>query len=228
MGGYDHEPIRGLPERLPSGERLLWQGGPKRAAIARRALHGRKVVVYFALLMAWAAAAAYSDGKPTEQVVVAGLVPMVPMLGLLALIHFYAYLVARTTVYTVTSRRVVLRFGVALPRSINIPFRVIQAAAMRSFPDGTGNISLELDGSAHIAYLHMWPHARPWRFSKTQPMLRGLAAPDEVARLLGDALNAAKQDSTPKPRPRPKDEATFESPIDDDGAAAPRLDAAVH
>ncbi len=221
MDEYDHEPLRGLPEELPTGERLLWQGAPKRAAIARRALHDRKIVVYFAILMAWAAAAAWSDGKPTDQVVMIGLVPLVPMLGLLALIHFYAYLVARTTVYTVTTRRLVFRFGVALPRSFNIPFKVVRAASIKSFPDGTGNISLALDGSAHIAYLHMWPHARPWHFSKTEPMMRGLEAPEEVARLLGDALKASKEDSTPKVQPTPRDDATFETPTDEPAAESP-------
>ena len=29
MSEYDHEPVRGLPGVLPSGEALLWQGAPE-------------------------------------------------------------------------------------------------------------------------------------------------------------------------------------------------------
>ena len=43
----------------------------------------------------------------------------------------------------------------------------------------------------HIAYVHLWPHARPWHVRRTQPMLRAL--PD--ARLVASVLSAALADS---------------------------------
>ena len=38
MSEFDTEPVPGLPEQLPEGERLRWQGAPKWAALAVRAL----------------------------------------------------------------------------------------------------------------------------------------------------------------------------------------------
>ena len=50
---------------------------------------------------------------------------------------------------------------------------------------------LSLLGRDRLAYLHLWPHVRPWRFSRVQPMLRGLPQVRETGRILGDALAAA-------------------------------------
>jgi hypothetical protein len=61
---YTSEPVRGLPENLPEGEHILWQGGPKWTALAVRALHVRAVAIYFALLAVWFAGAAMMDGLP--------------------------------------------------------------------------------------------------------------------------------------------------------------------
>ena len=35
---YHVEPVRGLPQSLPEGEELLWQGAPSTWALARDAL----------------------------------------------------------------------------------------------------------------------------------------------------------------------------------------------
>ena len=50
----DAEP--GLPEPLPHGERILWQGAPAWGSIARRVFHLRKVALYFGVLLAWTVA----------------------------------------------------------------------------------------------------------------------------------------------------------------------------
>ena len=54
LAGREHEfePERGLPEQLPAGEQLLWQGSPEWKRLAQRAFHVRKLVVYFAALIA--------------------------------------------------------------------------------------------------------------------------------------------------------------------------------
>jgi len=35
LGEYEYEPVPGLPQRLPQGERILWQGAPDWQTLAR-------------------------------------------------------------------------------------------------------------------------------------------------------------------------------------------------
>ena len=187
-GEYDFEPVRGLPERPPEDERVLWQGSPSWKPMAIRAFHVRKVAIYFAILAAWRTVSGFHDGETAAQVAVgvAGMLPiMVVGLGLLAGL---AYGYARTTIFTITSKRVVLRFGLALTLSLNLPFSRIKAADLRMFPDGSGDIAIRLGQGDRIAYAHLWPFARPWRMTHPQPMLRGLAKAEGVADILVAAI----------------------------------------
>ncbi len=189
---YESEPIRGLPERLPPGETILWQGEPRWQSLARRAFHTRSVSIYFAAIIAGRLALGVHSGESpaTAAAAALGLVPLaLAGVGLLALL---AWAMARSTVYTITNKRVVIRFGVALPMTINIPFKIITAAALRTHDDGTGDIPLQLTGTGRIAYLHLWPHARPWRMKTPEPMLRCIPQAVEVAKLLSQALVAAQ------------------------------------
>jgi len=47
--GHEHEfePEYGLPERLPDGEKMLWQGAPDFKALAIRVFHLRKLALHF-------------------------------------------------------------------------------------------------------------------------------------------------------------------------------------
>jgi len=187
---FEHEPIRGLPAHLPAGERILWQGSPAWRRLAVDAFHIRAVALYFALMLAWRGASLVAEGASAGAIAIAllWLLPLVAAgLGLLALL---AWLAGRTTVYTITSRRLVMRIGVALPMTLNIPFRLVSGAALRAFPDGTGNLPITIAGRNRIAYLILWPHARPWHLARPQPMLRAVPDAQRVARILGDALAA--------------------------------------
>jgi hypothetical protein len=39
-----------------------------------------------------------------------------------------------------------------------------------------------------IAYAHLWPHARPWHFKRSEPMLRCVPDAARVAGLLAQAI----------------------------------------
>ena len=80
-----------------------------------------------------------------------------------------------------------IRFGVALSMAVNFPFSKVAGAALRSCPDGTGDIPLTMQGPDKIAYLHLWPFARPGRYRQPEPMLRAVREPERVAALLSDA-----------------------------------------
>ena len=190
--GHEHELEQqyGLPERLPATEKILWQGSPDARALARSAFHLRKLALYFAALMALQAANVAADGASVADVLLALVWPA--GLSALALLGVWtlAWLTARTAVYTVTDRRVVMRIGIVLTLTFNLPLRTIESAAMRQGSGGHGDIVLALKGPDHIAWLHLWPHARPWHLTRTQPMLRALPQVADVAALLQRAWSA--------------------------------------
>ena len=188
---HEFEAAPGLPEPLPRGEHLLWQGSPDWRVMAREAMHLRMLAVYFALLLAARAVNVLATGGTVLDAGLAmlWLLPLAgAALGLLALL---AYLVSRTSVYTVTDRRVVMRIGVVLNITFNLPYSQIESAGLRANADGTGDITLVLAETDHIAYIHLWPHARPWHLKRTQPMLRALPQVQAVAQILSTALAAS-------------------------------------
>lgn len=185
---YDAEPVRGLPERLPAGEHILWQGGPRWFSIARQVFHVRAVLLYFGLLGAWFSLSAYYDGAPAGQALsYAAWTGVVALCGVTVLCTL-AWLIARTTVYTITNKRIVMRFGVAFPMAVNIPFAIVDCISLKKFANGTGNLAIKLTGPDGMAYLHLWPHVRPMKFSQAEPMLRGIPDAGQVAEMLNTAL----------------------------------------
>jgi hypothetical protein len=196
MKEYDFEPVRGLPEPLPEGETMLWQGSPLWKNMAARVVHLRAVAIYFAVLLAWYAQTKLAAGEASEDVIPACLKLGAVALGALALMGLYARMSARTTVYTITSRRVVIRAGVALPMILNLPFAKIESADLRLRADGSGDISLTLAQGERVAYLMLWPHAQPWRLFRARPMLRGIPNAEAVAQTLGRAVSAVDSGAT--------------------------------
>ena len=192
MSGHDdfeREAEPGLPERLPPGERVLWRGSPDWRSLARHGFHVRKVAIYFAALGIWYAVEAWHDGAPAADALVrlAGLGGVaLTAVGLLALL---AWLSAREAIYTVTDRRVVVRFGVALRMTLNVPFRIVESAGLKVHADGTGDLPLALAGDDRVSYAVLWPHARPWHLRRPEIMLRCVPEPERVAGLLADALD---------------------------------------
>jgi hypothetical protein len=190
---YEYEPVPGLPEHLPPGEVVLWQGAPRWQSMARYALHARKVALYFLALLLLHLVWELTGGKPLVDSLMASLrlaIPAALAIGLLALL---AWLLSRAALYTITNRRVVMRFGAAIPIAVNLPFAQITNAALREHGDGTGDIPLTLASKVRSNYLILWPHARPWHFSPPQPMLRAVPDAAKVARILASALSTAAQ-----------------------------------
>jgi hypothetical protein len=77
--------------------------------------------------------------------------------------------------YTLTNKRVVMRIGIVLTLTFNLPLRMLAGASIKTNPDGTGDIALKLAGNDHIAWLNLWPHARPWALRHPEPSLRCIA-----------------------------------------------------
>ena len=180
---HSREPVPGLPDWLPAGERILWQGRPDWREFAIRALHVRKVAIYFALLMLLRMSDDAAAASPFLFLIAA-----TAGLGLLGLL---ARGMARSALYTITNRRIVMRFGIAVPISLNLPFARIQSAGLHKHNASHGDIAIHVkpDERVRLSYLVLWPHARAWKLSPPVPMLRCIANADEVAQTLADALH---------------------------------------
>lgn len=179
---YEDEPIPGLPGRLPPGEEILWQGTPDWRGVARGVFHTRLVAVWF-IFVASLAFVAGGTG------IVGALTTLgVALLGL-GVLAVLARAQAKSTIYTLTNKRVVLRFGVALPKCVNVPLSLVGSADAK--PAGAGLVDVSLTPTVRfpLAYLQMWPHVRPWKFGSPQPMLR--AVPEAFVPQLADALMKA-------------------------------------
>jgi hypothetical protein len=179
----------GLPGPLPQGESMLWQGAPSWKNVAFRVLHVRKLLIYFGIL----AVICLIRSLIVETQQMWWSLFALLFLGSVAIgmLTTFAYFVAKTTVYTITEKRIVLRVGVAISMSLNLPFAMMESADLRLFRDGSGDIPLLLQGETRVGYITLWPHARPWRTRRVQPMLRSVPDAGRVAQILARALAAS-------------------------------------
>ena len=198
MTEYDNEPIPGLPAMLPPGETILWQGKPDWRALARSACHIRLIAGYFALLAAWAFVSAASDGIATARDLAGFAMTVIAGMVGVALLHLLAWGSARSTMYTLTNRRIVLRIGMALPKCINLPLGLVGAIDLAARDDGTGDLALAVTGRQRLGYVALWPHARPWKIANPQPMLRAVPDAATVAALVARTCLAANPHANPQ------------------------------
>ncbi|MEL6204288.1 MAG: photosynthetic complex putative assembly protein PuhB [Pseudomonadota bacterium] len=208
---FEHAP--GLPEPLPKGESILWQGRPSAWRLAVDSLCLRWVIGYFALLAVWRAGSAAADLP-----IGLALASAVPLLGLGAatvlILWGFSWVQARATVYTVTTSRVILRIGAALQVTLQLPYSRLQNIALDLGSTGHGTIAFEpqAEGGAQLSYLVLWPHARPWKMRLPQPAFRCIPDAQAVATLLAETAEgrlaqpvlARKTDvGTPEAAPAP-------------------------
>jgi hypothetical protein len=187
---FAFEPRRGLPGVLPPGERLLWQGTPNWRGLAVRSFHVRKIAAYFAFLALWRVATGVAGDQSVKSLAIgAGFIAVLGVAAIATLAGL-AYLNARSAVYSITTRRVLVRQGVAVPVTLNLPLQYIEAAGLRLFRDGTGDIAMTIGEAQRIAFLINWPHLKPGRFTRPEPSFRALDDARGAARILSGALAA--------------------------------------
>jgi hypothetical protein len=203
---FAFEPIRGIPAVLPQGETLLWQGSPDWKAMALRGYFVRKVAVYFVILAMFRIGFGVTHGH-TAGAILLSCVFLLALGGVAAgVLSMLAYLTSRSTVYSITSRRVLLRHGIAVPITMNIPFTLIESAGVTAFADGTGDIAMTLPKNQRVGYMITWPHLRPDKITQPEPAFRALADARQAADILAAALaaeagsNAVRVDVEPEAR----------------------------
>ena len=183
------EPIEGLPELLPKGEVILWQGRPNWLRLTIESLNLWWVIGYFGLLAAWRFLSVI-DYMPFGTSISASI----PFLFVAAFVGLLlcgvGYIQAKETLYTITNRRVVMRIGAALTLTLNLPFTKIDNAAVAKKRGGFGNIAFETSGDTKFSFFVLWPHARSWYFGKPQPTLKCIPDIEKVSSILGQAAKS--------------------------------------
>jgi hypothetical protein len=179
---HEWEAAPGLPTALPPGERVVWQGAPDWQRLAIHAFHVRKIALYFALMLAVQAINLTAVSGPVDwkPLVAAGSLYALALVLLLGT----AWMSARSTLYTLTNKRVVMRIGIVLTLTFNLPFKRIAGASLKSQGAGTGDIALALHPEDRIGWAHLWPHQRAWHVTQPQPTLRCVADSQQVGELL--------------------------------------------
>jgi len=183
--------LEGVEAPLPDGEEVLWQAKPARNALALHAFHARKIALYFGALICLSAIFASGEAEPFAFFLASA--KWLALGGAVAcgFAFIVATLSARTTLYAITERRVVMKIGIALPVVLNIPLHIIDGVDIKRRSDGSGDLALRLGNQSRVAFAVLWPHARAWHVRYPEPLLRGLVNVDGVGAMLKQALLSA-------------------------------------
>jgi hypothetical protein len=192
---HEFEAVRGLPGDLPEDEKILWQGAPDWLRLSFDAFKVGWVVAYFVALIVWRFIERLGHGE--DPLVSLRTAILVIPLGLIAIsiLGALAWVNARSTVYTITSKRVVMRFGAALTKAINIPFTIVESASADVKQDNAGTVAIKLAAPNKIPLLLLWPHRRPGTFSHPEPSFRSIKDAATCAPILSEALLRAHSQS---------------------------------
>lgn len=181
---HEWEAAPGLPSTLPAGERIVWQGSPDWKQLAVHAFHVRKIAVYFALMVGIQFSQLWAEGLSGKEL----LVPIVVSSSLaflaLALLTTCAWFAGKSSLYTFTNKRVVMRIGIVLTLTFNLPYRRIAGASSKDYANGCQDIALELYSEDRIGWAHLWPHQKAWHVKHPQPTLRCVPNGKEVSEML--------------------------------------------
>ena len=82
---HEFEAELGLPEPLPAGERLLWQGAPDWRVLARRVFHLQALTIYFSAIVLLHGATQVASGASVGDAAASALILMPLVLAILAI-----------------------------------------------------------------------------------------------------------------------------------------------
>lgn len=190
---HDGEPVKGLPAALPAGESMLWQGKPDFTALAINVFHVRKIALYFAALALWRVITLTNAGGGLFDSMITASTILAAGVAAVGLLLMFAWLTARTTIYTLTDKRVVLRIGIALPMTVNLPLSIMSEANLKRYRSGSGDIFMTPEAGQRASYIVLWPHVRPFSVGQPQPAMRALVDPELVAEKIATALGSSSQ-----------------------------------
>ena len=178
-----------LPAALPEGEQLLWQGRPSARGLARQNFHVLGVGLYFLALLVWRTlSVAAEPGNGLEEGLSAASVLVMPFLAAEAVLLLLAWGYARSTIYTLTSARLAIRSGLAVPVTTTIAFELVEGAALKRHGKGLGDLCFTVRESERPSWAMLWPSVRPWRWRHPEPSFRCVPNGEAVASKVKAAL----------------------------------------
>ena len=181
---HEFEAALGLPEALPRNEYIVWQGRPDWRQLAIEAFHVRKIAIYFAA-MVLLQLVHLMDNNTALPEMFKSLATSVTLAAIaLSLLTWGAYLSANGTMYTLTNKRIIMRIGIVLSLTFNLPLKKITACDLQLQKNQTGNLALGIASESPIGWLNLWPHVRAWRVASPQPSLRCVPQAQALAQLI--------------------------------------------
>ena len=178
-----------LPAALPEGEQLLWQGRPSARGLARQNFHVFGVALYFLALLIWRTlSVAAEPGNGLGEGLSAASVLVMPFLAAEAVLLLLAWGYARSTIYTLTSARLAIRSGLAVPVTTTIAFELVEGAALKRHGKGLGDLCFTVRESERPSWAMLWPSVRPWRWRHPEPSFRCVPNGEAVASKVKAAL----------------------------------------
>lgn len=194
LSEHEYEARPGLPQSLPEDERIVWQGVPNWRTLALRTFHVRKVAAYFGVLLAYKIFVALRTGVPMTEVAMSVSFLLVLAIVAVGMLTLFAWMMARTTLYTITTRRVVMRVGVTISMSVNLPFAGLKDGQLKAFDNGDGDITLTLMPEQKVSYVVLWPHCQILSPFDTHPTLRAVPNAAHVAQRFARAIADSSSD----------------------------------
>jgi len=178
-----------LPAALPEGEQLLWQGRPSARGLARQNFHVLGVGLYFLALLIWRTlSVAAEPGNGLAEGLSAASVLVMPFLAAEAVLLLLAWGYARSTIYSLTSARLAIRSGLAVPVTTTIAFELVEGAALKRHGKGLGDLCFTVRESERPSWAMLWPSVRPWRWRHPEPSFRCVPNGEAVASKVKAAL----------------------------------------
>jgi hypothetical protein len=189
---HEFEAQLGLPEQLPKDERILWQGSPNWLSLSIEVYRLRSLGIYFMLMLLLQTSyiSSQSEEWSYKPLILTGSM----VVFTLSTIALWAWISAKTCMYTVTNKRIVMRIGVVYSLTFNFPLKKIISAHELHRSKSTSDISVTLGKADRIGWLHLWPHTRPWVVNQPEPTLRCIDDGANCARILKGAWIAANPD----------------------------------
>lgn len=189
MYKINNTPPKDILSVIPKDEVIIWHGRPDLRRFCLTAIGIKYILVYLIIITCSIIYTRYGDFNLITflQVLVPYLLSCCLAIILLVIVGISQVL---PTVYVITSKRVIIKSGLALIFMLNVPFDKIASIDKNHYSDGSGNISFKLISNKRVPFFASWPSVRPWYFSNPEPAFRCIADVDVIALKLSEAAQS--------------------------------------